>query len=50
MDDTDPSKEEQEYVDAIVDELARLSNPIKTSREIAQVGTCAATRPPRSGR
>ena len=31
-------------VDAIVDELARLSNPIKTSREIAQVGTCAANQ------
>ena len=31
-------------VTSIVDELANLSNPIKTSKEIAQVGTCAANQ------
>jgi chaperonin GroEL len=31
-------------VDAIVEELAKLSNPIKGSKEIAQVGTCAANQ------
>jgi len=31
-------------VRSIVDELANLSNPIKTSKEIAQVGTCAANQ------
>jgi len=31
-------------VEAIVAELARLSNPVKSSREIAQVGTCAANQ------
>ena len=29
---------------AIVDELGRLSNPVKSTREIAQVGTCAANQ------
>ena len=31
-------------VDAIVEELGRLSNPVKSTREIAQVGTCAANQ------
>ncbi|MFP4214535.1 MAG: chaperonin GroEL [Phycisphaerae bacterium] len=31
-------------VDAVVEELAKLSNPIKGSKEIAQVGTCAANQ------
>ncbi len=31
-------------VDAIVAELAKLSNPVKSSKEIAQVGTCAANQ------
>ena len=31
-------------VEAIVAELARMSKPIKTSKEIAQVGTCAANQ------
>jgi chaperonin GroEL len=31
-------------VDAVVAELAKLSNPIKGSKEIAQVGTCAANQ------
>ncbi len=31
-------------VDAVVAELANLSNPIKGSKEIAQVGTCAANQ------
>jgi chaperonin GroEL len=31
-------------VDAVVGELGKLSNPIKTSKEIAQVGTCAANQ------
>jgi len=31
-------------VDAIVDELDKLSNPVKSSKEIAQVGTCAANQ------
>ena len=29
---------------AIVDELAQLSNPVKSTKEIAQVGTCAANQ------
>jgi chaperonin GroEL len=29
---------------AIVDELAKLSNPVKSTKEIAQVGTCAANQ------
>ena len=31
-------------VATVVDELAKLSNPVKSSREIAQVGTCAANQ------
>ena len=31
-------------VDAIVAELANMSNPVKKSKEIAQVGTCAANQ------
>jgi len=31
-------------VDAIVGELEKLSNPVKSSKEIAQVGTCAANQ------
>ena len=31
-------------VDAIVEELKKLSNPVKSSKEIAQVGTCAANQ------
>jgi len=31
-------------IDAIVEELYELSNPVKSSREIAQVGTCAANQ------
>ncbi|MFP4354081.1 MAG: chaperonin GroEL [Phycisphaerae bacterium] len=31
-------------VTAIVDELGKLSNPVKGSKEIAQVGTCAANQ------
>ena len=31
-------------VEAIVAELASMSNPVKSSREIAQVGTCAANQ------
>jgi len=31
-------------VDCIVDELAKLSNPVKSSKEIGQVGTCAANQ------
>ncbi len=31
-------------VDAIVDELQKLTKPVKSSKEIAQVGTCAANQ------
>ncbi len=31
-------------VDTIVEQLAKLSNPVKGSKEIAQVGTCAANQ------
>jgi len=31
-------------VDALVDALGKLSSPVKTSKEIAQVGTCAANQ------
>jgi len=31
-------------VDAIVDELKKLSKPIKSSKEVAQVGTCSANQ------
>jgi len=31
-------------VDAVVKDLARLSKPVKSSKEIAQVGTCAANQ------
>ncbi len=34
----------EKAVECIVDELAKLSNPIKTSSQIAQVGTCAANQ------
>ena len=37
-------------VDAIVDELQKLSNPVKSSKEIAQVGTCAANQDVEVGR
>jgi len=36
--------------DAIVDKLKRMSKPIKSSEEIAQVGTCAANQDPEVGR
>jgi len=31
-------------VDAIVEELGKMSNPVKSTKEIAQVGTCAANQ------
>jgi chaperonin GroEL len=34
----------EKAVDAVVAELAKLSNPVKSSREIAQVGTCSANQ------
>ena len=34
----------EKAVECVVDELAKLSNPIKTSSQIAQVGTCAANQ------
>jgi len=37
-------------VDVIVAELEKLSNPVKSSREIAQVGTCAANQDAEIGR
>jgi len=37
-------------VEAIVEEIKRLSKPIKSSKEIAQVGTCAANQDEEIGR
>jgi len=37
-------------VTALVDELANLSNPVKSSKEIAQVGTCSANQDAEIGR
>ncbi len=37
-------------IESIVDELKRMSNPIKTSTEIAQVGTCSANQDERIGK
>ena len=37
-------------VEAIVDELHKLSKPVKSSKEIAQVGTCAANQEAEIGR
>ena len=37
-------------VDAVVEALAKLSNPIRTSKEIAQVGACAANQDPEIGK
>ncbi len=34
----------EKAVDSVVDELRKLSKPIKSSKEIAQVGTCAANQ------
>ena len=34
----------EKAVDAIVDELRKLSKPIKSSKEVAQVGTCSANQ------
>ena len=34
----------EKAVDAVVAELKKLSNPVKSSKEIAQVGTCAANQ------
>jgi len=39
----------EKAVDAIVEELKRMSKPVKSSREIAQVGTCAANQDPDIG-
>ena len=39
----------EKAVDAIVEELRRMSKPVKSSREIAQVGTCAANQDPDIG-
>ncbi|MHC4981733.1 MAG: chaperonin GroEL [Planctomycetota bacterium] len=40
----------EKAVDAIVKELKRLSKPIKSSKEISQVGTCAANQDAEVGR
>jgi len=37
-------------VEAIVEELKKLSNPVRSSKEIAQVGTCAANQDVEIGR
>ena len=37
-------------VEAVVAELEKISNPVKSSREIAQVGTCAANQDAEVGR
>ncbi len=39
----------EKAVEAIVEELKRMSKPVKSSREIAQVGTCAANQDPDIG-
>jgi chaperonin GroEL len=34
----------EKAIEAVVEELKKLSNPVKSSKEIAQVGTCAANQ------